>query len=107
MPSKPSPDLGQQFALLPDPPRYWRDETGGKLGPAVERYLKGKPLSGDDLRWLRAYCAQWINSSAWDLNPYGDGKELAALRESAKEIRSIQQLDRWFRDAFEIGMDPL
>lgn len=97
----------EQFALLPDPPRYWRDETSGVLAAAVQNYLTDHALTPNEIRYMRAYCVQWVNSSAWDLNPSGAGKELAALRESAKEIFSIQQLDKWLHDAVDIGMDPL
>jgi len=98
----------QQLALLPDPPRYWRDEASGVLAAAVEAYLTNKPLTLNDLRYLRNYCVQWVNSSAWDLNPFEDGRNaLANLRESARQIHSVQQLDRWLHDAVDLGMDPL
>jgi hypothetical protein len=100
-------DLPQQLALVPAPPRFWRDETSGVLAEAVHAYLTDRALTPNQIRYLRLYCVQWIGSPVWDANPSGASAELAALRESAKEIHSIQQLDRWIGDAVDIGMDPL
>jgi hypothetical protein len=97
----------EQLSLVPDPPNYWRNETSGILAAAVENYLNNRYVSPNDIRYLRAYCVQWVNSSAWDLNPSGTGKELRELRESAAGIRSVQQLDKWLRAATDAGMDPL
>lgn len=99
----------EQLALLPDPPRYWRDETSGALAAAVEKYLHNSALTPNEIRYLRFYICQWVNSSAWDLNPNAsaDGtKALAELRESAAQVYSIGQLDRWLNQAVHLGIDP-
>lgn len=96
-----------QTTLTPAPPRYWRDETSGVLAAAVWRYLGDHALTPNELRYMREYCMQWGDSPIWELNLAGGTEELAALRASAKEIRTIQQLDKWVHDATDIGLDPL
>lgn len=102
-------EVHHQLKLIADPPRYWRDETSGILAEAVQCYLTDHALTPNQIRYMRAYCVQWVSSSAWTANPHARGEtdELKALRESAREIRSIQQLDKWLHDAVDIGMDPL
>jgi hypothetical protein len=91
-------------------PKYWRDETGGELVPAMERYIKRKDLSLRDLVLIRAYLRQWIESPAWDLNPHSDehsAANLKLLRESATKLFRRADIEEWIRAALEIGIDPL
>lgn len=102
--------LDEQLRLTAAPPRFWRDETSGILAAAVTKYLTDHTLTPNEIRYMRAYLVQWVGSPVWDLNPAHDDatrKELEALRDSAKRIHSIQQLDRWLRDALDVGIDPL
>lgn len=90
-------------------PKFWAYETGGELCKAVERYLKGEALTQRDLQLIRLYIVQWIDSPVWML-PHeptcGDGREVSNLRGAARRIRTRGDVDRWTRDANNIGIDP-
>lgn len=91
------------------PPRFWRDETSGVLAPAIHRYLVGR-TKPEDIPVLRAYCRQWIDSPAWDMNPNHDDEsraELAGLRKRAAAITTIRHIDAWIAFAVDFGVDPL
>ena len=96
--------------LLIAAPRFWRDETSGVLAEAVMAYLSGQALGANQLGYLRAYCVQWIDSPVWDANPHQDAdssRELQTLREKAKNIHSVEQLDRWLDDALDLAIEPI
>jgi hypothetical protein len=92
------------------PPRYWRDETGRELRPAIERYLSNQELTASDIVVIRAYLQQSIDSPAWDLNPHQDRESAAGLqrlRESAARIQGREDIHQWIHEALDIGIDPL
>jgi hypothetical protein len=41
-------------------PGYWVHETSGRQRPAVEAYLKGAPMTGEQTAAFRAYLRQWV-----------------------------------------------
>ena len=91
-------------------PRFWRNETGGKLQPAIERYLRNEPEKPDDIAWIRAYLRQWIDSPVWDQNPTMTREsrlELALLRTRAAILRTRAEIGEWLRLALDAGIDPL
>jgi hypothetical protein len=98
----------------PDAPKYWMYETGGKLVPAMERYLKGEPAEPDDVNLIRAYLRQWIDSPVWDdgvdlgipADPI-EGVTLDDLRRKVREIRTRLDIDVWLADALDLAIDPL
>lgn len=79
-------------------------ETGGKLVPAIERYLEGKPEEPDDVNLIRAYLRQWIDSPVWDA---GDLDALHDLRRKVRVINSRLEIDWWLEAALELAIDPL
>lgn len=97
--------------MTPQPaPGYWMDETGGKLRPAIARYLDGADLSADDIALIRAYLRQWIDSPVWDDNPHlvDSGRaELARLRELARVLTNRESIHAWLALAVDFGVDPL
>lgn len=94
----------------PDAPKYWANETGGELGPAIERVLRRRPLTERDIEFVRAYLKQWIDSPVWDLNPNADATAAAALsrlRASVGYIQTAAAVECWVKFAADEGMDPL
>jgi hypothetical protein len=92
----------------PQAPKYWMHETGGQLGPAMERYLKGEPEKPDDVNLIRAYLRQWIDSPVWSDGVDGETRtELDELRTKAREIRSRLEIDMWLENASQLAIDPL
>jgi hypothetical protein len=95
----------------PDAPKYWRDETTGRLAAAVHAYFDNPDaLTMRELGILRAYFSQWIQSPAWDLNPAHDDAsraELAALRAGVGAITNARDVAAWLRAAETACLDPL
>jgi hypothetical protein len=93
-----------------DTPKYWQNETGGRLRLAVKRYLSGETLTVRDLALMHAYLRQWVESPAWDANPFHDRADrfaLGLLRAAAREASSKAEIERCINFAVELGMDPL
>ena len=94
----------------PHAPKFWMNETGGKLIPAVRRYLADERAEPGDADLLRAYLRQWIDSPVWDsgATDLTDGQtELAKLRKAVREIRTRHDVNAWLHDALNVGIDPL
>ena len=89
----------------PHAPKYWMYETGGKLVPAMQRFIEGRPAEPDDINLIRAYLAQWINSPLWDGGPYAE--TLDDLRIKVHELHNRHQVDIWLDLALDLGIDPL
>jgi hypothetical protein len=92
----------------PQAPKYWMHETGGQLGPAMERYLKGEPEKPDDVNLIRAYLRQWIDSPVWAGGVDDEGRVmLDELRADVDQIVSRLTLDMWLENASQLAIDPL
>lgn len=94
----------------PDTPKYWMHETGGELRKAVEAYLKRHMMTPRQIALMRAYLRQWIQSPAWDQNPYATERSraaLAGLRDMIGSLVSRKQIERWIDRAVSEGLDPL
>ena len=87
-------------------PGYWMNETGGHVKAAIVRYLDGKPLSLEDVFWIRQYLRQWVNAEVWDTNPHGTAG-LSELRKSVVTVIDRRSLSEWLHRATDAGMDPL
>ena len=86
----------------PAGPGYWMNETSGVLVPAVERYLEGQKLSDKDIAALRAYFRQWINSPVW-----ADSEGVGALKTSIDGLLDRNSINKWLKNALDLGIDPL
>jgi hypothetical protein len=83
-------------------PGYWMNEIGGLLREVVEAYLKGLPLTEDDVGMMRDYLRQWVESDMWT-----EGPELDTLRKHVKRIKTREDIDACVWEAVDLGMDPL
>ena len=83
-------------------PKYWMDETSGRLRRAVEAYLKAGPMTDDQISYMRAYLRQWIMSPEW-----GGDEKLDQLRAGVDGLTSREAIDKWIVDALVIVIDPL
>ena len=91
-------------------PGYWKNETGGRLRPAVEAYLSGEQLSPEQIATIRAYLRQWINAGVWDQNPnHTDDSRgwLDDMRSCVDGLTSQEAIKTWIKIAITLGMDPL
>jgi hypothetical protein len=91
----------------PDAPKYWKNETGGRLAAAVHAYLDNPAaMTVRDMALMRAYLSQWIQSPAWDANPRG-AQLVAELRAGVGAIRDARDLQAWMHACEDAGLDPL
>lgn len=91
-------------------PCHWTDEVSGQLAPAVKAYLKRQHLSRAQVRVLRAYFVQWIQSPVWDMNTHATTQsriDLRLLRESVSKIHSNDDIQHWLEGAVKLGLDPI
>jgi len=86
-------------------PRYWRDETSGKLAVAIQSYLSGADLDERQISWIRVYLRQWIDAPVWDCDC--ESVILASLRSAVSLLTSQAKISLWLHRALEIGIDPL
>ena len=82
-------------------PGFWTNETTGVLRPAVEAYLRGGPMSDDQVSAMRAYLRQWIAAPVWH------GAMVDVLRTQIEALDSRDEIDRWLERAEGEGIDPL
>ncbi len=93
-------------------PRYWRDETSGRLAEAVAAYLKcspGLPLSLTAIEHLRMYLLHWAEAPCFRSNPAANPKHraaLLALASRAENIESREDIGEWVESALTLGLDP-
>jgi hypothetical protein len=87
-------------------PDFWRDEVTGRLNRPVTRFLNREQLSTADIRLLAMYIQQWIDSPAWDHADEEGKLALADLRLKAHQIVTREGLDRWVKQALNLGIDP-
>jgi hypothetical protein len=52
------------IAVLPAP-KHWKHETSGVLKPVVAAYLEGAKMTAKQIRLMRLYLKQWIDSPFW------------------------------------------
>jgi len=82
-------------------PGFWMYETTGALRPAVEAYLNGEQMTGEQIAAMRAYLRQWIADTAWT------GMAVTNLREAIDRLDSRGAINAWLELADQIGIDPL
>jgi hypothetical protein len=70
-------------------PGFWMNETTGVLRPAVEAYLNGDPMTGEQIAAMRAKDA----TDLWIFRQW-----LAITREA---------IAQWLDDADDASIDPL
>lgn len=86
---------------VPPAPGYWMDETGPILRPAITAYLHRRPLTSEQVEYIRAYLKQWIEFGAWA------GAGVDELRRSVNAISDEAGITNWLRAAEKLGIDPL
>lgn len=79
-------------------PGYWMHETSGVLRPAVEAYLTGVKMTGEQIAAMRAYLRQWIMAGAWQ------GDEVQELRDLVNRLSSRPAIEAWLELAEDIGI---
>jgi hypothetical protein len=86
-------------------PLNWKDETSRQLRSAVFKFFSYQKLSPDEISLVAEYCQHYINAPYWDTTG-GFPDELAALRESAATLSTVDQVGQWINGCLEIAIDP-
>lgn len=84
-----------------DGPGYWMHETSGVLRPAIEAYLHGERMTGEQIAAVRAYLRQWIMVGEWR------GPLVDVLRTMVNDIWTQADISRWLDLAADANIDPL
>lgn len=90
-------------------PLRWQDVMSGVLPCAIMALLDYTTGATDrlpteeQLSIICVYFAYYVNAPGWK---DCDGK-LTALREKAETLKTVEDIDGFFRDCLEIGIDPL
>lgn len=95
-------------------PLYWRNETSGRMRGAVMNFLNDRADVGD-LLLIQAYFKHWINAPVWSCYTPQDHDQLLLLRQSIEAMvdsrldvrQNASNLNRWYGQAVELGIDPL
>lgn len=99
-------------------PLFWRDESTGILGRAVQSYLTdqtgGREATAEEIKLVVLYLDQWIHASCWTQSLVGVGDddgslagELVGLRKDVKLLATADQVHSWLMRALDFGIDPL
>jgi hypothetical protein len=80
-------------------PGFWMNETSGVLRPATETYLRGEPMTTEQIAAMRAYLRQWIEAPTWE------GAD--NLKHRVDDLTNQDAIHEWLSDAIAIGIDPL
>lgn len=86
-------------------PLNWRDETSEELPRAIFKYFSSRSLTPEEISLVAEYCQHCINAPCWDATG-GFPDKLAVLRESAKLLSSVSEINQWVDSCLEIAIDP-
>lgn len=84
-----------------NPPRFWMEETTGKLAEAVEVYMRSEPLAEAQLELIKLYLHQYIERAV--MAEAGDRRKLL---ERVGKLRRVGDLTRLADALSEAGLEP-
>jgi hypothetical protein len=86
-------------------PLNWQDEKSGELRSAVFKFFSYNKLFPEEISLIAEYCQHYINAPCWDATG-GLPNELAALRQSAATLSTVDEIGQWINGCLEIAIDP-
>ncbi len=95
-----NPEYPYPFAVA-TPPRFWMEETTGQLAAAIEVYMRGEPLSDEQLELIKLYLRQYVERAviAQDANR---GK----LLERIARLKRVEDVERLADALSDAGIEP-
>ncbi len=96
----PNPDYPYPFPVA-RPPRFWMEETTGRLAVAVERYMQGEPLTADQLEVIKLYLTQYLERAV--IEGSADRKRLLSRID---RLRTTRDIERFADELSEVGVEP-
>ena len=95
-----NPEYPYPFAVAL-PPRFWMDETTGKLAEAIEVYMRTEPLSDEQLALLKVYLRQYVERAV--ISQDADRRKLL---ERIEKLRRVADVERLADSLSEAGVEP-
>lgn len=96
----PNPDYPYPFPVA-RPPRFWMEETTGRLAAAVERYMQGEPLTADQLEVIKLYLTQYLERAV--IEGSADRKRLLSRID---RLRTTRDIEHFADELSEVGVEP-
>lgn len=84
-----------------NPPRFWMEETTGKLAEAVEVYMRSEPLSDGQLELIKIYLRQYVQRAVM-----AEASDRRRLLERIEKLRRVGDLVRLADSLAEAGLEP-
>ncbi|MEZ4684170.1 MAG: hypothetical protein R2932_59165 [Caldilineaceae bacterium] len=111
-PTNPANYVDRYGGALPGSPLNWRDDVSGQMQETILSYLEQRSTP-EQLKTLIAYLQHYIYAPCWlEQNPFGEvDEEIAAairkLREQAKRMVTLHEVNDFINEMINIGLDPL
>lgn len=83
------------------PPRFWMEETTGKLGEAVEVYMRSEPLSEAQIDVIKIYLRQYVERAVM-----AEDSDRRKLLERIEKLRRVGDIERLADSMSEAGLEP-
>lgn len=99
--------MSLQLPYLPphNTPLFWMDEQSGRLREAIQSFYAESLGTGtceaQELRLVIAYIQYVIDAPCWQ------GPGMPALRDQAKTLRSVADINALIKACLDEGIDPL
>ncbi len=95
-----NPDYPYPFDV-PLPPRFWMNETTGRLADAVETYLRNDELTPEQMEILKIYLRQYIERAV-----ISDTADRRRLLEQVEMLKRVGDVERFADALSEAGLEP-
>ena len=95
-----NPDYPYPFDVT-TPPRFWMEETTGKLGEAIEVYMRSEPLSEEQLELIKIYLRQYIERTI-----IAEDASRRKFLERVEKLRRVGDIERLADSLSEAGVEP-
>ena len=86
---------------VPVPPRFWMEETTGKLGEAIEVYMRSEPLTAAQLNLIKIYLQQYVERAV--VSTDADRKRLL---QKIEKLRRVGDIEHFADELSEFGVEP-
>lgn len=83
------------------PPRFWMEETTGRLAAAIEVYLRNEALTADQLDLIKLYLRQYIERAV-----IADTVDRGNLLERVATLKRVGDVERFADMLSEAGLEP-
>lgn len=83
------------------PPRFWMEETTGKLAEAVEVYMRSEPLDAGQAELIKLYLRQYVERAV-----IAEDASRRKFLERIDKLRTVGDIERLADSLSEAGVEP-